>query len=234
MESMNNRKTFLTLKQEETLDFIRKSIAQNRYAPSITELSKSLKLKSLRSVTQRLESLESKGFIKRDKFKHRGITILEDINPLSPSGTLRVPVIASAGCDAMEVYAQEQYDDYLSIDESLVQGHRDIVAIKAVGNSMVDAGISNGDYVLVEVTEHVGENDRVVAIIGEMAVIKRFHRTSNAIILEPESRNGGYSPIVMREDFKVFGKVISVIPNPSKDTDDVQFVYEKGIKRNNN
>ena len=98
---------------------------------------------------------------------------------------------------------------------------------------MVDAGIQNGDYVLVEVTNEVGQNDRVVAIIGDMAVIKRFHRTPNAIVLEPESVAGGYAPIVMREDFRIFGKVISVIQKPYSDIDDVEFVYEKGIKRNN-
>ncbi|OHA46805.1 MAG: repressor LexA, partial [Candidatus Taylorbacteria bacterium RIFOXYD2_FULL_36_9] len=203
---------------------------QNGQAPLITELCQELKLKSLRSVTQRLEALEAKGFIKRDRFKHRGISLLENLNPFEISGMMRVPVIASAGCDAMEVYAQEKYDEYLSVDQAMIGHHHDIVAVKAIGNSMIDAGINNGDYVLVEVTDSVSDGDRVVAIIGDMAVIKRFHRTSNAVILEPESKNGGYSPFIMKEDFKVFGKVISVIQNPHKDMDDFEVVYEKGYK----
>jgi len=222
---------FLTQKQQKTLDIIKKFIARNGFAPLITELRENLKLKSLRSVAQRLESLEAKGFIRRERFKHRGITLLEDINPLSPGGTIRIPVIASAGCDQMEIYAEEKSDEYISVDQKIIGHHKDIVAIKAVGNSMVDAGISNGDYVLVEVRGDASENDRVVAIIGDMAVIKRFHRKANAIILQPESKNGGYSPIIMHEDFQVFGKVISVIPNSYNNSDDAEFEYVEGFKR---
>ena len=222
---------FLTQKQQKTLDIIKKFIARNGFAPLITELRENLKLKSLRSVAQRLESLEAKGFIRRERFKHRGITLLEDINPLSPGGTIRIPVIASAGCDQMEIYAEEKSDEYISVDQKIIGHHKDIVAIKAAGNSMVDAGISNGDYVLVEVRGDASENDRVVAIIGDMAVIKRFHRKANAIILQPESKNGGYSPIIMHEDFQVFGKVISVIPNSYNNSDDAEFEYVEGFKR---
>ena len=228
---MKNKIMFLTQKQQKTLDIIKKFIARNGFAPLITELRENLKLKSLRSVAQRLESLEAKGFIRRERFKHRGITLLEDINPLSPGGTIRIPVIASAGCDQMEIYAEEKSDEYISVDQKIIGHHKDIVAIKAVGNSMVDAGISNGDYVLVEVRGDASENDRVVAIIGDMAVIKRFHRKANAIILQPESKNGGYSPIIMHEDFQVFGKVISVIPNSYNNSDDAEFEYVEGFKR---
>jgi len=228
---MANNILFLTQKQKETLDFIKNFVARNGSAPLITELSKNLKLKSLRSVTQRLESLEAKGFIRRDRFKHRGITLTEDINPLSSEGTIRVPVIASAGCDQMEIYAEEKSDEYISIDKKMIAHHKDIVAIKAVGNSMIDAGISNGDYVLVEVRDDASENDRVVAIIGDMAVIKRFHRRANAVILQPESKNGGYYPIIMSEDSKIFGKVLSVIPM-SLQNDEIKFEYEPGFNPN--
>ena len=226
---MENQILFLTPKQKETFEFIKQFIARNGFAPLISELSENFKLKSLRSVTQRLESLEAKGLIKRDRFKHRGIAIIEDTNLLSPEGTIRVPVIASAGCDQMEIYAQEKSDEYVSVDKKIISSQKNIVAIKAVGNSMVDAGISNGDYVLVEVRNDASENDRVVAIIGDMAVIKRFHRRANAVILQPESKNGGYSPIIMSEDSKIFGKVLSVI-QISKPQDDYQLLYEPGEK----
>jgi repressor LexA len=226
---MENSILFLTPKQKETLDFIKKFTTRNGFAPLITELSKNFELKSLRSVTQRLEALEAKGLIKRDRFKHRGITIIKDTNLLSPEGTIRVPVIASAGCDQMEIYAQEKSDEYVSVDKKIIGSPKDIVAIKAVGNSMIDAGIFNGDYVLVEVRNDASENDRVVAIIGDMAVIKRFHRRANVVILQPESKNGGYSPIIMSEDSKIFGKVLSVI-QVSKPQEDYQLLYEPGEK----
>ncbi len=226
---MNKKAIVLTKKQQETLDFIKSFAIRKGGSPLITELCEGLGLDSLRSVTQRLEALEAKGFIARDRFKHRGIKVLEEMDPLSPAGTIRVPLIASAGCDAAEVYAQQEYGEYLSIDQNLIKGHKDIVAIKAVGNSMLDAGIHNGDYVIVEVTENVSNGDRVVAVLGEMAVIKRLRIAPTVRVLEPESKDKKYSPIIMGEDSKIFGKVLSVIPM-SEPKDDYQLVYEPGVK----
>lgn len=222
----------LTSKQQETLEFIKSHITKYGQSPTITEIAKGLSLESLRSVTQRLESLERKGFIKRDRFKHRGISILKDSSSV-PSDMIQIPVIASAGCDAAAVYAQEQYDEFLTIDRKMTSGHTDIVAIKALGNSMIDAGIKNGDYVLTEVTENVSDGDRVVAVLGDMAVIKRLHVTHNAWVLEPESKGNGYSPLVMSDNSKIFGKVLSVI-TMSGPVEDYQLVYEKGYKRHGN
>ncbi|MEX2405081.1 MAG: transcriptional repressor LexA [Candidatus Paceibacterota bacterium] len=222
------KKITLTSKQQETLEYIKTYIARNSESPTITEMQKDLGLDSLRSVTQRIEALESKGLIKRDRFQHRSIRIL-DTNPHEPKGTIQVPVIATAGCDAAEVYAQEQYDEFLQIDPTLTKGVRDIVALKASGNSMIDAGIHNGDYVLVEVTENVANGDRVVAILEDMAVIKTLRRTADTTVLIPESKGNGYSPIVMsNENSKIFGKVLSVIP--MNFNDDYEIIYDKDIK----
>jgi repressor LexA len=220
----------LTTKQQETIQFIRKFRAENKQSPTVTELSNGLNLKSLRSVTQRLELLEKKGLIKRDPFKHRSIVLLENMNPMHPFGTTRIPVIASAGCDAGDVYAQEKYDEYISVDNKFID-NKDVVAIKAVGNSMVDAHINNGDYVLTQVTNNVSNGDRVVAVIGDMAVIKRFSRVPGAIILEPESKGNGYQPIIMRDNFKIFGKVLNVISGSYSNKDDVDFIYEPGYRK---
>ncbi len=222
-------KASLTPKQQETLSFIRGFIIRAKEAPTIQELRQGLNLKSLRSVTQRLESLEAKGFIKRDRFKHRSISLLDSMSA-SPMGTVMVPVISSAGCDAMQVYAQEQYDEYLIVDKKLLYARKEIIALKAVGNSMVDAGIKNGDYVLVEVTESVSTGDRVAAVIGDMAVIKRLRISSEATILESESKNAGYAPIVMQDSSKVFGKVLSVIPMSDRN-DEMHYLYEPGYEK---
>ena len=222
---LNQRNVVLSPKQQKTLDLIKEFRARNKVSPTVKELGEALNLKSLRSVTQRLESLEKKGFIKRDRFRHRGITILNETNPFSNSGLVQIPVVASAGCDAMEVFAQETFNEYLSVDRSLIPQKMDVVAIKAVGSSMVDAGIHNGDYVLTEVTHNVQSGDRVVAVIDGMAVIKRLQIVPNAVILNPEAKDMGYSPIVMKGDFQVFGKVLSVIK--TSDKDDVQFIYDK-------
>lgn len=221
---MMHQKTVLTGKQQETLEFLRDFERKTGQAPTIKEMQKGLGLRSLRSVTQRLEALEKKGFIKREPFKHRSITILDHINPLSPAGTIQVPVIASAGADAAQIYAQEQYGEYLTVDKEMVDARREIVAIRAIGNSMTDAGIKNGDYVLVEVGGNVENGDLVVAILGDMAVVKRVQFTKDAVILNPESKSGTYQPIVMPDDSKIFGKVLRTI---SMRSNGEEYTYEK-------
>jgi len=225
------RRITLTPKQQETLNFIKSFVVRHGVSPAIKDIQSEFHLKSLRSVTQRLESLERKGFIKRDKFKHNGITILSSDMPFG-DGIVQIPVIASAGCDAMQVYAQETFDEFLSVDKQLVEPNKEVVAIKAMGNSMVDAGIQNGDYVLVEVTEGVQSGDRVVAVIGEMAVIKRLKQAPGITILESEAKHSNYPPIVLSEDSKIFGKVLSVLPFSSEADDSIQFIYEPGFGPN--
>lgn len=109
-------------------------------------------------------------------------------------------------------YAQEQYGEYLTVENSIVPDLRkEIVAIKVVGNSMTDAGLNNGDYVMVEVGEHPQNDDLVVAIIGDMAVVKRIQFTKNAVILMPESKNKMYQLIILSDTSKIFGKALRTI-----------------------
>ena len=192
----------------------------------MAELRQAFNLKSLRSVTQRIEALEHKGLIRRDPFQHRSIRLVEKAQ--APAGFIEVPVIASAGCDAMDVYAQDEFGEYILVDKSLINVHTNIAAIKAVGDSMQDAGIRNGDYVIVEVTEHAQDGDRVVAVVGNMAVIKRYTRSGDVVVLNPENKDGGYSPIIVsQEDSKIFGKVLSVIPG-TEWVDDIKIEYTEG------
>ena len=207
---------------------MKRYIAKHGEAPTMVELREEFNLRSLRSVTQRLEGLERKGFIKRNRFQHRSIQVLKgDASGIS-SGTIQVPVIASAGCDAMEVYAQDEFGEYILIDKNLISVHTNIAAIKAVGDSMQDAGIRNGDYVIVEVTETVENGDRVVAIIGNMAVIKQYKKADGVVFLNPEHKGGGYHSIVVgQEDSKIFGKVLSIIPGTDW-MDDIKIEYYPG------
>jgi len=219
----------LTPAQEETLSLIKSYIAKHGKSPTITELQKSLKLASIRSVTQRLESLEKKGFIRRDRFQHRSIKVLENVSVYMAQDFIAVPVIASAGCDAMDVYAQDEFGEFIAVDKKLLGRATSVAAIKAVGDSMEDAGIKNGDFVVVEVTDRVADGDRVVAIIGNMAVIKRYTTSGDYVVLQPENRGGNYHPIVVKEeDSKIFGKVLSVIPNTDWE-DDIKIEYYDGF-----
>lgn len=220
----------LTSAQKETLTLIKRYIETYGHSPTITELQEALNLRSIRSVTQRIEALERKGFIARDRFQRRGLKVVGAISTqYVPSGFIAVPVIASAGCDAMEVYAQDEFGEFIAVDRALVGRATSIAAIKAVGDSMEDAGIRNGDYVIVEVTDKVENGDRVCAIIGNMAVIKRLEQQKGFALLHPENASKEYLPIVVKqEDSKIFGKVLSVIPNNDW-VDDVKIEYYDGF-----
>lgn len=223
----------LTPVQEQTLSLIKSYIAKHGKSPTVTELQKSLKLRSLRSVVQRLETLEKKGFIRRDRFQHRSIKVLENVSMYMERDFVAVPVIASAGCDAMDVYAQDEFGEFIAVDRKVLGRATSVAAIKAVGDSMEDAGIKNGDYVVVEVTDRVADGDRVVAIIGNMAVIKRYTHSGDYVVLQPENKAKGYHPIVVKEeDSKIFGKVLSIIPNTDWE-DDIKIEYYDGYAPRN-
>lgn len=204
----------LTKKQKRVLNLISDYSRDNGQSPTISELKDLLNVSSLRTVTQYLEILERKGFIYRDKYSKRGIRFFNqkiDINP----EIITLEVFASAGCDNQTIFAEPMHDEYISVSKDFLGNKIDkLKAIRAIGDSMTGAGINNGDTVLVEETDQVSNGDRVVAIIDDVAVIKKISFTENAIVLNPASKDESYKPIVMKKDFKIFGKVIDVIRKP--------------------
>ncbi len=206
----------LSPKQQRVLDTIKKQLVMTHESPTIEELRSALNLQSLRTVAQYLEVLERKGYIVRRKNMKRNIELRDADERGMPSAMLvSIPVVANVGCDDLSVFAQEQYDEYLEVDKQIVEeDDGGIVAVRAVGDSMVDAGIHPGDYVLIRFTDHAENGDRVAAIVGDMITVKRFERKDNAVILWPESKDPKYKPIVLREDFKIVGKVLCVVSEP--------------------
>ncbi len=213
---MQKKPAKLTEKQKQFYDSLKAMIAKSGESPTVSELVRLMKLSSPRAATQYLESLESKGLIERRRYEARGFRIVSEGNEDrygNSIATINIPVIASAGCDQMAVYAQRNFGDYICVGKELLQGIKkdNVVCIKAVGDSMVEAGINPGDYVLVEMTEDVHENDLVVAIIDSFAVIKKIEFATNAIVLHPVSSDPQYMPIILKRDFQIFGRVIDVI-----------------------
>lgn len=212
----------LTPKQQETLTYLEKYIAKHDEAPLLSQIAKKFNLKSSRSVTQRLDALENKGYIVRDHYKNRGLRIVSNEADTLEEQFVRLPVFASVGCDNESIFAKDDITGYLSVDKKMI-ADRDVVVMKAVGNSMVDAGVNNGDYVLIEKTESVESGERVVAIVGEMAVLKKLQKIQNGYVLHAEA--DGYDPIVLSSDAKIFGKLISVIPMGIQEQD-IEAVYD--------
>lgn len=217
--------TPLTYKQKRVLDNVRLYLQAKGEPPTLEELCKNLGLKSTRTVVQYLESLEKKGYITRRKHAWRNI----ELNNVDGGwGTVSVPVIANVGCDDLSVFAQENHDEYLEVDKGIVEdmGGGDIVAVRAIGDSMNDAGINTGDYVLIRFTEEAQNGDRVAAIVNDMVTVKRLERREGMTILWPESKNPKFKPIILREDFKIAGKVLCVIPAPQIEISELVPLHE--------
>lgn len=203
----------LTKKQQKVYTFICECIEMKGNSPTVFELAEFLGVSSLRTVTQYLESLQKKQLITRVKHQSRGIRLLNNAGIVSSMVTL--PVVSAAGCDNLSVYAEEHYDEFVTIDSDFLHGRnpKNIVVVKAIGDSMLDAGITTGDFVLMEKTTNISEKDKVVAIVDGMAVIKQISFSPNAVILSPMSHDSQYRQIIMKKDFQVFGKVVEVIKN---------------------
>ncbi len=215
------RKNRLTEKQKKVLEIIGEYYEKNGESPTVLEMKEILGVKSLRSVTQYLDILERKGLIYRKKNVSRGIIPVGYKSQFNPE-TISIPVVGSAGCDNQSIFAEAIHDDYISISKSLIKGKEErVIAIRAMGESMTEAGINDGDIVLVEKAKNSQNNDRVVVIIDDIAVIKRIFFTDDAVILKPDSKEEGYKPIIMERDFNVVGKVMQVIKMPE---DDVQII----------
>jgi repressor LexA len=225
---MPNKLSNLTPKQLKIFNALQRYFTEHQESPTLKELAVLISTKSIRSVTQYLEALEKKGLITRSRYSNRGIKLIAGQSVRSE--IISLPVIGNAGCDNLSIYADQQADEFVSLDREFLQGHdpKQTIVIRAIGRSMIDAGINSGDLVLTEVTKDVQDGEKVVAIIDDMAVIKKISFTENAVILSPMSPDPQYRPIVMREDFQVSGRVIDIIRNSKNQP---EYVYDYDIKK---
>lgn len=219
----------LTGKQYRVLEVLRVHFAMSKESPTVEELRCALGCKSARTVTQYLDILEHKGYIVRHKHMHRNIELRRSEERGMPSAmTMSIPVVANVGCDDLSVFAQESYDEYLEVDTEIVdEGDGGVVAVRAVGDSMNDAGINSGDYVLIRFNNNAENGDRVAAIVDDMVTVKVLERTHEATILRPVSRDPKYKPIVLRRDFKIVGKVLCVVPGQGAEMTEVVPIREE-------
>lgn len=214
----------LTTKQSGVYEALKKFISEHQKSPTLKELSKLIEASSIRSVTQYLNSLEKKGLVVRSRYKNRSIRLVSTNSPSSDLVT--IPVVGNAGCDNLSVIAEQKTNEFVTVDRKFLQGNnpKKVIAIKAIGKSMVDAGINNGDLVLAEVTNEANEGDKVIAIIDDMAVIKKISFGDNSVILSPMSSDLQYRPIIMKENFIIDGRVIDIIRNSKNEN---ELTYEK-------
>jgi repressor LexA len=206
----------LTPKQEQVYRTLKEYILEHGKSPTVQELRNKLGAKWPNAVHKILVTLEEKDYILRRKGSRRNIELrrVDVFGELEP--TISVPVVASVGCDDLSVFAQDSgyHDEFLEVDKAVLEGCEHPVAVRAVGSSMNDAGINEGDYVLVRPGSNAQSGDQIAAIVGDMITIKKLDRQNGLTILRPVSKDPKYKPIVMRGDFAVARKIIAVIPSP--------------------
>ncbi len=196
----------LTQRQKEVLDFISEMTEKKGFPPTIREIGQKFKITSTNGVRAILSALSSKGYIRRKPLISRGIELLKAVR----SDLVYVPLVGriSAG---LPVLAVENIEGSIGIDKTLFPGEG-IFFLKVVGDSMRDAGILNGDYVLAHQQKTAEKGEIVVAIIGNEATVKRFFPEKNRVRLEPA--NPEYGPIIVEKktpDFFIAGKVIGLL-----------------------
>jgi repressor LexA len=199
----------LTVRQEDILEFIRDWIESRGYPPTIRDIQKPFGIKSTNGVKVHLDALEKKGFIIRNPGISRGIELTELSGKKSGDDVQRVPVIGRIAAGA-PILAEENYEDELVVDNRFIRAGK-IFALEVRGDSMVDAGIFNGDYVIAKQDASYFPGDVVVAVIGDEATVKRYYRDTDRVRLEPA--NSSYGPIIVDENtpgFYVAGKVVAL------------------------
>jgi len=200
----------LSPKQKDILDFISKKIKESGYPPSVREIAKAVNLSSSATVHSHLKKLEEKGYLKRNQSKPRAISILTDYGKSPDSGhgnMVYVPVIGRIAA-GRPILAEENIEDYFPLTDDFVRGKKEVFILRVRGDSMVNAGILDRDYIIVRKQESAINGEIIVALIDNEATVKRFFKTDKKIKLMPE--NDYMDPIIL-DDVKIIGKVIGVI-----------------------
>ena len=187
----------LTKRQQEIFDFIKRYAAEHGYPPTVRDIGKAIGLTSSSTVHAHLANLEKVGLLRRDPTKPRAIEVLVDKakEASSPRGLPLVGQVAAGS----PVLAEENIEEYVSVPE-LAGGDEGEFVLRVKGDSMIDAGIVEGDYVIVRRQETASDGEIVVALVGEEATVKRFFKEADHVRLQPENDDARADPQPGRAD----------------------------------
>ncbi|MCR4704874.1 MAG: transcriptional repressor LexA [Lachnospiraceae bacterium] len=194
-------------KQREILEYIKDEILKRGYPPAVREICEAVNLKSTSSVHSHLETLEKNGYIRRDPTKPRAIEICDDSFQLVRTEMVSIPVVGTVAAGS-PILAEENIASYFPIPAENVPTGSPSFALKVKGDSMVNAGIYNGDQIFVQTCDTAKNGDTVVALIDDSATVKTFYKENGHIRLQPE--NDYMDPIIV-DDCKILGKVYGVL-----------------------
>lgn len=193
----------LTPRQKQILDYIYDFVRTKGYPPSVREICAATNLRSTATVHGYLVQLEKKGYLSRDPQKPRAIDVID--KKIFNNQLVEVPLIGNVTA-GQPILAEENIEEIYSLSKELIHDSN-VFMLKVQGDSMINAGILNGDYVFVKVTNTAENGDIVVALIEDKATVKRFYKEEGFVRLQPE--NPHMQPIIVK-DVKILGKVIGL------------------------
>lgn len=195
----------ITSKQREILEYIKNEILNKGYPPAVREICEAVHLKSTSSVHSHLETLEKNGYIRRDPTKPRAIEIMDDNFNLTRREVVNVPMIGKVAA-GQPILAVENIENYFPIPAEFMPNAESFM-LKVKGESMINAGIFDGDSILVQKQSNAKNGDMVVALVEDSATVKTFYKEDGHIRLQPE--NDTMEPIIV-PDCTILGKVFGV------------------------
>jgi repressor LexA len=199
----------LTKRQQEIFDFIKKHSARYGYPPTVRDIGKAVGLASSSTVHAHLANLEKVGLLRRDPTKPRAIELLDKAVDAAKSvvtGNSGLPLVGQVAA-GQPILAEENIEDYVQVP-GIAGGEEGRFVLAVRGDSMVDAGILDGDFVVVREQDTAADGEIVVALVGEEATVKRFFKESDHVRLQPE--NTTMEPIRTR-DVSIMGRVVGVL-----------------------
>ena len=195
----------LTEKQQAILQYIKESILKRGYPPAVREICQAVNLRSTSSVHAHLESLERKGYIRKDPSKPRTIEVVDESFNLTRREMVNVPLLGEVAA-GVPMFAEENISDYFPFPADMLP-NADIFMLKVKGDSMVNVGIFDNDKILVAKQNHANNGDIVVALMDDTATVKTYYKEKNHIRLQPQ--NDDMEPILVK-DVSILGKVIGL------------------------
>lgn len=196
----------ITEKQSEILEYIKTQILNKGYPPSVRDICAAVNLKSTSSVHAHLESLEKNGYIRRDPTKPRTIEIIDDNFNLTRREMINVPILGRVAAGE-PIFAVDNITGYFPIPAEFMP-NEDVFILTVKGESMINAGIYNGDEIVVKKCSTAENGDIIVALLEDSATVKRFFKEDGHVRLQPE--NDFMEPIIV-DDCMILGKVIGLM-----------------------
>ena len=195
----------ITKKQQEILDYIKAQILTKGYPPAVREICEAVSLKSTSSVHSHLETLEKNGYIRRDPTKPRAIEIMDDSFQMVRHEMTSLPIIGTVAA-GLPILAEQNIEGYFPIPTDMVpKGESFVLHVK--GDSMINAGIFDGDSIFVTACNTASNGDTVVALVDDSATVKTYYKEDGHYRLQPENDN--MEPIIL-DNVEILGKVYGV------------------------